>query len=281
MVYVVLFALSTTAFSQIMHYGQRRETYVLSFVAVNYVIASVVTTVVWRSKGLDLGGIQVWPTVVTGFINGVLFFSHIPFVFGAFRMAGVGAATAIGRSGVVLPALVAWYAWGETMTPQRWLALALVPFAMFLLRPPDRSCRRLTVKADAFLLGYLFIGAGILVVHKYADIHFSPGEQEIYKVSLFTTAAVTSVSYVVLRRISCTIRDMRVGMSLGLCNAAALLFVMLGLASVPAVVFYPTSACLSICMNVFASRWLWKETLVAKQLAGVLLTIAIVVLTNL
>jgi hypothetical protein len=163
--------------------------------------------------------LQVWPIVVTGFINGVLFYSHIPFVFGAFRMAGVGAATAVGRSGVVLPAMFAWYAWGEAMTPQRWLALALVPLAMFMLRPTEQSSRRLTVKADLFLLGYVIIGAAILTIHKYADIHFSPGELEIYKVSLFITAAVTSVSYAVLKRTSCTIREMRVGMSLGLCNA--------------------------------------------------------------
>lgn len=281
MKYIVLFVIADVSFSQIVRYGQRRDAHLMSIFAVNYIIAFFVCAIMWLVKGPDIGSVPVRHALFTGAITGFLFLLHIPFVLGAFRTAGVGITTAVGRSGIIIPALVAWYIWGETMTIQRWFALALVPIAVILLRQQESSSFRLNVKSDFFLLGFLIIGSCILTMFKYTDLHLSSGEQDIYKVSLFCTAAMISIIYVVLNRISCSARNVQVGMLLGFSNAAILLFVLLGLASVPAVIFYPTSGCLSVILTVIVSRWLWKETLIGKQFVGLLFAIVIVILTNL
>lgn len=280
MIYLLLCVLSSVVFMQILRCGQGKGVNTLAAVAVNYVIAFLFSAGFMLLRGEATSRELAFHAAAVGVVNGVLFFAHVPFVLGSFSIAGVGVTTALTRAGIVIPALVAWYAWGEAMTVARWLALGLVPPAMLLLRPSNGNGHKLTARADATLVMCLLVAGVILTIHKYAEVHFDSGGNEVYKVALFGAAALSSVGYVLVRRIPCARRDVGVGVALGAANAATLLFVMFGLAVVPATVFYPTTGCLTLCLNVIAAYWLWREALVKRQAWGIAVAVAILVLAN-
>jgi len=225
MPYIFLFVLTSTLFIQALRFGQRNGANIFSAVAVNYIIAAVVSIVYWQlNRTVASDGIP-WSAMVTGIIAGVVIFSHVPFILGSYRLAGVGITSTVVRAGVIIPVLIAWYAWNEPMTTLRWIALAMVPLAMFLLRKPDRTSRHLTLKSDVLLIGSLLVGAALFTLHKFAQFHFDKAGQEIYKVCLFSTASVISVVYVLLKRITFTARDIRIGAVIGLANTGSMIFV--------------------------------------------------------
>ena len=280
-VYILLCVICTTIFVQFLRIAQKKGSHVMSAVAVNYITSAIATVIIWQVNISGADKSFAWPALILGVITGGIFCSHLPFVLGAYRMAGVGITSTVIRAGVVIPALIAWMVWDEDMTIMRWAALALVPLAMILLRKPDKTSRHLTLKSDFFLLGSLVIGSAIYTMHKYVNITFNPGQQEIYKTALFTTTAILSIGYILMRKISISGRDITIGIAMGLGNTGAMLFIMLGLKTTDAVVFFPTLGCLGICSNIFISRLCWKEKLLPLQIAGILLAISIVILTNL
>jgi len=279
-VYLFLFVCCSVTFVQVLRYGQARGADSVSAIAVNYIIAVGASLVLYAQAGISPEPRLAHAAVITGVINGLLFFSHVPFVLISFRAAGVGITAAATRVGIVIPILIAWLAWREEMTPLRWLGLALLPPAMFLLRPTGEKKTRLTLKGDIALTGCLVVAGAIFSIHKYADVHFNPAQIELYKVALFTTAMLAAVAYTAWKQLRCGKMELAVGTVMGLANVGALLNVMRGLARVPAVVFYPVSGSLIICLNVLVSLVLWKETLKRRQIAGLALAVLIILLAN-
>jgi drug/metabolite transporter (DMT)-like permease len=202
-------------------------------------------------------------------------------VLAAYRVVGVGITAALTRAGIVIPSVIAWFAWSETMTPYRWIALGLVPVAMVMMRRHETTQPHLTLRGDMVLLATFAMAGVILTIHKYADVHFDTEQREAYKTVLFLVAALSSLSYAIAKRVQFTRHDVVLGTVIGVTNAMILLLVLVCLARMPAVVFYPTSASLDICLNVIVSRFAWNETLLKRQLAGVALAIGVVLLTNL
>ena len=280
MFYLLIVVLSTVAFMQTLRYGQRREVHLYSAVAVNYLIAFA--TVLLLSGLLHANGDArlPWHAIIAGAATGVLFFGHVPIILGCFRKAGVAVTTAIGGCSPIVPVVVGWAVWEEAMTTHRWIALAIVPIAMWLLRPGNVGRFQLTLATDLLLLANFAGGGVIYTMQKYADVHFELEKQEVYKVSLFGMAAVISILFAVITKVPLKRRDLGVGIMLGLLNATTLTFTLLGLGLVASVVFYPTATCLMVCLNVTMARLLWHEQLKPRQLAGVALALAVIALTN-
>jgi drug/metabolite transporter (DMT)-like permease len=276
-----IFVFSAVGFMQTLRYGQQHGGNVLGLVAVNYVIAligvTILATLRVRSVGLDMSGVAI----AGGFVSGTVYFLHLITQLSAFKTSGVGIISAANRSAIVVPAVVAWACWGETMTVYRWLALAMIPPAMFLMRPAGSDGQRITFKAEALLIGCFLFGSVIGTLFKAVDVYLDAAQQETYKVALFATAFVWTCSTAIIRRIPLTRRDVAAGALLGVFNTLNLISVLLALVVIPAVILYPTSGCLMICINVILGRWLWKETLSRRQVKGLLLALAIVLLTTL
>lgn len=280
MLYLIGFVIASVLFNQALRYGQERHADILSVAAVNYALAAALTLGLALTRDVPWSTATTLPVLLAGAVNGVLFFAHIPFMVGSYRRVGVGITTAWTRTAIVIPAIVAWYAWSEVMGSARWAALALVPAAMFLMQRVEPDRPPMTIRFDGVLLACFVIGGLVLTTHKYADIHFSVDELEVYKVALFGAAAIASAAYTLSQQRRFTASEFRIGAFVGLCNAFGVLCVMLGLAVVPAVVFYPTSASFGIILNVLVAHWVWKERLCKRQVAGIGLAIAIVLLTN-
>ena len=248
--------------------------------AVNYVAAAVIA-VVLAGMRLPADLSDQWIPMVLGGVNGVLYFLHLMVILAAFRLTGVGITIAFTGMGAVVPVLVAWCFWWEPMSPLRWAAAGLLPAAVFLMRPPGNQHRHLTLKADV-LLAISLLGAGLIgTIHKSVTVYAPGGGVAVYQAALFTTAAVTSVGYVWLRRLHYDRGTILAGSVLGACNLLATLFILLSLSVIPAVVHYPTSGSLIIACSVIVSWVLWSERVTKRQIAGLTLAVSVVVLANL
>ena len=281
MIYLLTMVLCIVAFMQTLRYGQLRELHVYSVIAVNYVVA---TAAVFGVSGLHTitGTLPMpWHSVAAGAATGALYFTHILITLGCFRTAGVGVTVAVGGCSLIIPAVVGWAVWEESMTVYRWIALVLVPPATWIMRPGNGMRPRLTLVSDALLFAN-FAAAGLVsTMQKYADVHFFAESKEVFKVSLFGFAAVCSIVFTLLRKLPLRRRDVGVGVVLGLINAASLIFTLLALQVIASVVLFPTSMCLVICINTALSRFLWKERLKPRQYVGIAFAMLIIVLINL
>ncbi|MBI4026339.1 MAG: hypothetical protein HY360_15245 [Verrucomicrobia bacterium] len=280
MIFLLLAVVGSVCFNQCLRYGQKHGTNILAAIVVNYLIAAGASLMIFLSHGLSPSRLLDGHVIAVAGVNGILYFAHILVILAAYRIVGVGITAALSRAGTVVPVLVSWLAWGETMTPYRWVALALVPVSMILMRRRESSHPRVTVRGDLVLFTCFAMAGTILTLHKYAQIHFTVGQRETYMTLLFTFATLSSLSYAFARRVEYSKGDVALGGAIGFVNASMLLLVLICLARIPAVVFYPTLASLEICLNVFASRLLWKESLLKRQMMGLLLAIGIVLLTN-
>jgi drug/metabolite transporter (DMT)-like permease len=280
MIFLLLTVVAGVAFNQCLRYGQKHGANILAAVVVNYIVAAVASLGIFVARGFPSSSLLDAHVIAIAVVNGILYFVHILVLLASYRLVGVGISAALARAGTVVPALTAWLAWGETMTPWRWIALALVPVSMLLMRRHESSKPSVTLRGDVVLFACFAMAGAILALHKYAEVHFTVEQREVYKTLLFTVAALSSVGYALARRVSYAKGDIALGVVIGLVNASMLLLVLVCLARFPAVVFYPTLASLEICVNVFASWLLWKEHLLRRQMLGLLLAIGIVLLTN-
>jgi drug/metabolite transporter (DMT)-like permease len=214
----------------------------------------------------------------------------------AFRIVGTGITWAFVGSGVVLPVLVARFVWHEPMSAMQWAALALVPLAVALMRPPKKegeSRKRAGLKGDVILLLCLLMAGAIGTLHKAQEVYVKTlpvaraaesalsRERLFYQAILFLAAVAMSVCFMAATRLWPTRKETLIGLGVGFANTCGLFFALLAISAVAATVFFPTSGCLVIVGNTVAGRVLWRERLVPRQWAGLAAALAIVVLANL
>lgn len=304
MAYLFVHIACVLCFSQFLRLGQKRSCRTVSVAGVNYVLTAILSAGMllacgaWNAAGPGLAA-------GLGAVNGVLFLVHLLVMVAGFRLAGVGITWAFVSSGVVVPVLVSSFAWGEEMSRPQWIALALVPAAVVLLRPRRRKqegeggAKRLGLRGDGILLLCFLMAGVIATTHKAQDVYTKmllagpDGELDaaakllarntrlFYQAVLFGSSCLCSIGYMSLKRIRPTLKEFQVGGAVGAVNTFGLFFALLALSAIPATVFFPTAACLIIILNTALGRVLWNEKITRRQVVGVGLALAVVVLSNL
>ncbi|MCX5658599.1 MAG: hypothetical protein NTW19_02620 [Planctomycetota bacterium] len=232
----------------------------------------------------DASGPAVPASVIClGMVNGFLYATHFFVILICYRLAGVGITLAVTNSGVVLAVLGSHLIWHEPMTRFQWGSLLLFPLAMFLIRPREAVGHpKLGLRGDAALLASFLLAGVVQCIHKGGSMLANNDDHSIhvYQSVVFGGAMATSALWALRTGVRPTRGDALVGIGLGTLNAANLLLVMLALRHLPGVIYFPTSTCAMILLGVACSRWLWREWLTGRQMAGVAATLAVVVLTN-
>lgn len=289
---MVLNILCWVVFTQTIRYAQRRQVRDYVVGAVNYVLAAVVCLITLAVLTNLRGAPPLLPAATLGAACGASYFGQFLLILLAYRLAGVGITMALVSMGVLVPVLLSWCFWSEPMTAWRWVAVALLPAAMVLVRPVRHGTGRLSFKADAVLLA-VFLNNGLMgAFHKAVTIYaaanptpepflFFQPYQLVYEASLFLVAALCSVSYAVYRGGRCGGAEMALGSIVGVSNVFGTLFTVVALSLVAAAVFFPTVTCALVVLSVILSRILWGERVSPRQVAGLGVALCIVVLVNL
>ena len=280
MIYLAFCVPVLVLFHQLLRFSQVRGQSVVAMAAVNYVVAAIVSLALLLTITGPVGLYRDATLAVLGVTNGVLYFAHLLVVLRAYHAAGVGVTTALMASGVIVAILASWLLWREPMSPARWTAVALLPIAITLMRPRGNALRP-TSLVDDLVLVMVFLIAGIQsVIHKWASDYSAVDFNVTYQATLFATAAVTSVGYVLIHRLPTRRADVRTGVFVGIVNVAATLLLVATLAHLPGVIAFPTVGCLTIVLNLVIARLVWRERLARRQVAGISAAMVVIVLAN-
>ena len=293
MLYCTLYIVSVIVLTQLLRYVQRSGRDVFPAVAINYLVAAAFSAVALAIMWSRIEWPRHWPAAGLGAVCGVLYFLHLLLVLAGFRLVGVGVTWAFAALGIVIPVFLSWFAWGENMSNFQWAAMAMLPVAVVLLRPTNGPHRKLTLKGDLILVLVFVMAGAIGTLHKAMEFQAgkameSPVDKAMavraaipaYQFVLFAVAAATSAGYVHFKRRRYDRPTVALGSAMGLSNALATLFILLGLAAMPATVFYPISSSLVIALSVIVSYLLWRERVTARQVLGLLIAVGVVVLTT-
>ena len=284
--FLSLHVVTSLVFIQLLRFAQKRGSRAVNVAAVNYAVAAVLTAVIlFAMYGVPKLG-EHWPAAALGAVAGIGYFTNLLILLASYRMVGVGITVAFGAMGAVIPVLASLFFWHEPLTPLLWVALGLLPAAAFLLRPVARD-KKLTLQGDLFLL-LVFAAPGIVgTIHKSSAV-FAVGLDEptkaaalaLYQAALFLAAAASNIGYVLWRRMHVARRDLLLGSAVGTVNVAATYCIVLGLSLIPAAVFFPTARSCVIAGSVVLSWFLWKERVTSRQIVGLVVAVAVVVLTT-
>ena len=281
--YAALYVFFFIIFTQTLRFAQKRDTNPITITAINYTVCAIICVGYFSFLGFpDLKAVA-WKIWAAGLANGLVYFHCIVSVLMAYRFVGVGITSAgIGIS-LIIPMIFSWALWGEAMPASRWLAVILTPFAIIFMRPIQEIHAKLSVKGEFALLACFLLSGGLRTIHKYANVVAAsePEHLRAYQAILWASAAAVSAFYVAICRLRYQRREILFGGILGFFNMFALVFTLLALSVVPAVVFFPTSLCSIIVLNLIISWALWKERLIKRQILGITLSIAVVILVNL
>ena len=285
MQYCLLYVLFLIVFTQLLRYALIRGSGVFVVSAVNYVAAALLAAGLLAGLWGQVPASGRWLGAALGTTTGVLYFLNLLVMLVAYRLVGVGITSALAGMGIVIPVLVSWYAWDEPMTVARWVAVALLPPAVVLMRPHTKARRPLSLKGDVVLLLAFVLPGTVGTIHKSVSVYIPQAahplyQSVLYQSALFAAAAVVSVGYVWARRLEYDRNSVTLGSILGVSNVLATLFVLLALGSMRAVILYPTSSSLMIGCSVVVSWILWGERVTARQVAGLCLAVGVVILCN-
>ena len=265
-------------FHQLLRAAQLRKSNLVVVGSVNYIVAALIGAALFLLRADGHTHVSMTAGVL-GLINGVLFAAHLVLIFWSFRVAGVGIASAVIQCAVVVPVVISWFFWEEVMSPLRWVAVALLPLAIVLMRPPQKNRWKLTVGADIVLLLAFAGSACIFTLHR-AQRQYTAQDGAFYQMCLFAAAAVSCTIIMLVRRDRLAPSDVRHGLSIGLVNGMYLAFLLLALVKMPSVILYPLTSASVIVLNLGLSRLLWEERVSHRQIAGVIVALAIVILVG-
>lgn len=282
MIWGMIYVACVVTFGQTLRFAQRRGSGILAVTAANYAAAAVVSWAVFAAFGRTstLNG----TSLAMGLGNGTMYFLHILVVLKSYQLVGIGVTSAILGTSIVVPVVSSWAAWGDEMSPFRWAALALLPLAMALLRPPAQPLsgrsRRFDLAADLNLFLVFAMAGTIATIHKAVGVYGPKNAGPAYQAVLFSTAAVVSVGYALRKRMRFTRRTVAYGAAVGGVNSMATLFLLLSLAVIPATRFFPVANPAVIVLHTLVAWTLWRETPTRRQRLGLLVALGVVALGN-
>jgi drug/metabolite transporter (DMT)-like permease len=276
-IYLCCYIASSIAFHQLFRFGQQKKTDVLSTAAVNYSVAAVLTVAWYLIAGHGEVDIRL---VVYGLCNGTVYYVSLPLLLRAFQLAGVGVTVAVLSTSNLSPVIFAFLAWDEPVTNMQWIALALVPVAIFLLRPRDGGIVNGGVKADVLLVLLFIMGSLMMTTHKAASRIVENDSELLYNACVFVAAMAVSVGYALYARLRVTKFDCGLGLGIGVANMLNIVFLLLCLGVMSTAIVFTTAGTVVISLNLAVSWLLWKEAVDRRQALGIMLAILVVVLTN-
>ena len=187
MIYLCCYIASSIAFHQLFRFGQQKKTDVLSTAAVNYSVAAVLTLAWYLIAG---HGEIDRRLIVYGLCNGIVYYVSLPVLLRAFQLAGVGVTVAVLFTSNLPSVIIAFLLWDEPVTNMQWIALVLVPVAIFLVRPRDGGAGggiKGGVKADVLLVLIFIMGSVMMTTHKAASRIVENDSELLYNASELDT----------------------------------------------------------------------------------------------
>jgi drug/metabolite transporter (DMT)-like permease len=280
MLYLLICILVGVMTPQMLRFSQHGKHSPAAVGVLAYFFAAVYSLVAFVGHKASWSAIGSTPVLFWAVISGLFGFTSMILVLACIRRAGVGVSMTISSLSIVLVSIIAWQAWDDQIVGLQWLALLLVVPAVMLMRPSAAGSMRPAGQPLVLLLLLCCSGAITNLSHKAVGV-YSPKDYELaYQLIRFTTGSLASCLLLAWKWRPPTRRDIGVSAAVGLCFASAQIATLRALNNLDATIFYPIVGTGPIALNVIIASQLWRERLHRRQIAGVVVTMIVVLLMS-
>jgi drug/metabolite transporter (DMT)-like permease len=279
--YLIFHICTAVAFQQLLRYSQKYGSRRWRVITVNYIAAAVINILLLISARGIPSGLLPWQIIIAGIAAGTIYVVHMGVLLQCFKYVGVGLTIVIMSMSLIVPVTVSRVLWNEPVSVLQWMAIALMPAAILLIRSDHGGIKGFNWKRDAILI-LTFVLPGIAgTLHKSIGMSDLPKALPQYQTVLFATAALWTIVLSFYRRARPGKQELTAGIIIGALNVTATLTLLLALSGLAAVIVFPTAATMCIVLNLIISFFLWNEKIRRKQFIGIILAIIIVAIVNL
>ena len=226
----------------------------------NYFVAAVISFIIFIFQ--TDSRLQIVP-ILSGMLLGLMFIVSFFAFARAVALAGTALATISSRLSVVIPTAVSIILLQELPGRYQWsgYVLALLTLYLFFLSIKTGAHRQFNWKGLIYLI-FVFVGIGINDFSlKLFNAYRAAGENQLFLLSIFSSAFVYALLWIVFKKIRFERRTVLRGAILGIPNMFSSFFLIKALLVLPAVVVYPMVN-IGIILFTLAGAWLiWREQL--------------------
>ena len=223
-------------------------------------------------------------TLLFGLAGGLLFFAGFRCTQASIRTNGVTLSTAFSKLGLLVTLGVSFFLFGEQPTLMQWLGIALVLIAIVLIHGLRGDTAHAPSSFPLLLLTLLAVGSADSMVKVFEGFG-TAGEDTLFFLWLFFTACLLTGLLVLFERRRSgqrlSLRDMAGGALVAIPNYYCSYFLLFALQRLPAFLVYTAFSTGTILLVMLLGMLFFHERIAKRQLGGVGVILAALVLLNL
>ena len=277
MLHLLLAIVSSALVSVTMRLSETKIKNNTAMLAVNYIMCAFLA---WAYTGFDswfLAGTGRQPTVIMGWINGILYLAGFVLLQRNIRVNGVVLSATFIKLGLLVSMVVSVAFFGERPQVWQWGGFFLAVAAIVLMnyRPGEGEAGN---KAGLLLL--LLAGGGGDAMSKVFEELGNPAHSGHFLLYTFLVAFVLCTALSAVRKQRSGKWEWLFGVLIGVPNFYSCRFLLLSLSAVPGVIAYPVYAVAGILLVTLAGVALFQEKLTRRQWIALAIILGALILLN-
>ena len=278
MISLILAICSSAMVAIMMRIAQPRVNHPTGLLAANYVVCSLMALILSRPELPGITMIDLELPTSLGILNGILYLGSFALMQWNTRHTGVVLSSVFMKLGILGPTVlsVVWFKEMPTGVQVIGFVLALAAIVIINYQKGVKLSR-----GSWGLLLMLIVGGMGDGMSKIYEEYGDPGFQNIFLFFTFLSALILSLGLVAYKKERLGVKELLYGTALGIPNFLSSLFLLNALASVPAVIAFPTFSVAVILVVALTGIVCFRERLNRKQLLGGFLICIALILLNL
>lgn len=273
---LILAICSSAMVSIIMRLAQPKVNYPTGLLAANYIMCSLFAFLMSVPELSGVSAIKLGIPLSLGILGGVLYLSGFVLMQWNTRHNGVVLSSAFMKLGILVPTAMSILLFGEIPTTLQVIGFMVAILAILILNYQKNAKLG---KSGWMLILMLFAGGMCDGMSKIYEEYGIPSCKNLFLFFTFFCALMLCLVLVKLRKERLGWKELLYGAALGIPNFLCSLFLLRSLATVPAVIAFPTFSVAVILVVALAGVLLFKERLNLRQgIGGVLICIALALL---
>lgn len=278
MISLILAILSSAMVAIMMRIAQPRVNHPTGLLASNYIFCSLMALFlsVPELPGMTPGDLGF--TLGLGAVNGAMYLGSFALMQWNTRHNGVVLSSVFMKLGILVPTVLSVVWFRETPTAVQTIGFVLAIAAIFILN----FQRGVTLNRSGWaLILMLLVGGMGDGMSKIYEVYGDPGFRNLFLFFTFLAALILCLGLVASRKEHIGFKELAYGAMLGIPNFLSSLFLLNALATVPAVIAFPTFSVAVILVVALAGVCFFHERLQPRQILGGMLICLALALLNL
>lgn len=276
MIFLILAICSSAMVAIMMRVAQPRVNHPTGLLAANYIVCSMMALILSRSELSGLRLAELGFPAGLGIVNGMMYLGSFALMQWNTRHNGVVLSSVFMKLGILVPTMlsVVWFKEMPTAVQIIGFCIALIAIVVINYQKGTKLSR-----GSWGLLLMLLVGGTGDGMSKIYEEYGDAGLQNVFLFFTFFAALLLCLGLVAFKKERLGIKELLYGALLGIPNFLSSLFLLNALATVPAVIAFPTFSVAVILVVALAGIVCFRERLSRKQLlGGVLICIALALL---